>query len=178
MSDRAAVSCDCSRWRWVATGGGVAVAVFFIFLLCFSLLLLPLAFRLFYCSDLVSFLSLLWCWRRRGRWWCWVLSAGFLLPWPSLRLFSCYRFLVMLPLVLVDGVVKRWSWWWYFFSSYFSLLGGRSPAGFFLLGLVPVWFSRLYSLLLPLFLLFLVRSSSVFLCFPFPSLLSLLYTPL
>jgi len=68
MSDRAAVSCDCSRWRWVATGGGVAVAVFFIFLLCFSLLLLPLAFRLFYCSDLVSFLSLLWCWRRRGRW--------------------------------------------------------------------------------------------------------------
>jgi hypothetical protein len=48
------------------------------------------------------------------------------------------------------------------FSSYFSLLGGRSHAGFFLLGLAPVCFSRLYSLMLPLFLLFLVRSSSVY----------------
>jgi len=46
----AAVFGDFSRWRWVATGGGVAVAVF-LFLLCFSLLLLPLAFRLFYCSS-------------------------------------------------------------------------------------------------------------------------------
>jgi hypothetical protein len=48
--------------------------------------------------------------------------------------------------------------------SYFSLLGGPSHAGFFLLGLAPVWFSRFYSLLLPLFLLFLVRSSFVFVC--------------
>ena len=54
------------------------------------------------------------------------------------------------------------------FSSYFSLLGGRSHAGFFLLGLAPVCFSRLYSLMLPLFLLFLVRSSSVYFFFLSP----------
>jgi len=66
-------------------------------------------------APLVSFLSLLWCWGRRSRWWCWVSSAGFLLPWPSLLLFSCYRFLVLLPLVLADGAVERWSWWWFFF---------------------------------------------------------------
>jgi len=108
-----------NEWSWllspVISHGGAgwrqAVAVFFLFLLCFFFLWL----FAYSTAPLVSFLSLLWCWGRRNRWWCWVSSVGFLLPWPSLHLFSCYRFLVLLPLVLADGAVERWSWWWFVF---------------------------------------------------------------
>ena len=165
MSDRGC----CLRWFLTVALGGDRRWLFFFFSSaspCFFFLWL----FTYSTALLVSFLSLLWCWGRRCWWWCWVSSAGFLLPWPSLRLFSCYRFHVLLPLVLADGVVGRWSWWWCFFFLFFSP-GWTFSRRVLLAWSDPVWFSKLYSLLLPLFLLSLVRSSFVFFFCVFLSLL-------
>jgi len=97
---------------------------------------------------------------------CWFLasltfsSSPFLLPIPCSTASGSYGWCCRKMKVMVM-----------FFFSYFSLLGGRSHAGFFLLGLILCDFPNFIPSCCPLFLLSLVRSSSVFFFCVFLSLL-------
>jgi hypothetical protein len=147
---------------------------------CFSfspLLLLPLAFRLFYCSSSFFPFSPLVLGKEMPMvmlsFVCWFLasltfsSSPFLLPIPCSTASGSYGWCCRKMKVMVM-----------FFFSYFSLLGGRSHAGFFLLGLILCDFPNFIPSCCPLFLLSLVRSSSVFFfVFSFPFCLLSLLSP-
>jgi len=155
MSDRGC----CLRWLLTVALDGDRRWLFFSFS---PLLLLPLAFHLFYCSSSFFPFSPLVLGKEKP-----MVMLSFVCWFLASLTFSSSLFLLPIPCSAASGSC-RWCCrkvkLMVICFSYFSLLGGPSHAGFFLLGLAPVWFSRFYSLLLPLFLLFLVRSSFVFVC--------------
>ena len=136
----------CRSWKAEACGSRTAALarlwLFFLFLLSCSLLLLPLAVRLFYCSS--SFFSFFFPGAGEGE------ADGDV---EFCLLASCFLDLLFVSFLVTDSLLCcRWFLRMVLqkgeangdvFSSYFSLLGGRSHAGFFLLGLAPVCFSRL-----------------------------------
>ena len=165
----AAVSGYCSRWRWVATGGGVAVADF-LFLLSFSLLLLPLAFRLFYCSSSFFPFSPLVLGKEKPMvmlsFVCWFLasltfsSSLFLLPIPcSAASGSCgwccrkvklmMMFFLLIFLCWVDVLTPGSSCLVWLLCDFPDFIPSCCPCSAFFLFVLPLFFFCVFLSLLP-----------------------------
>ena len=147
---------------------------------CFSfspLLLLPLAFRLFYCSSSFFPFSPLVLGKEMP-----MVMLSFVCWFLASLTFSSSLFLLPIPRSAASGscgwCCRKMKLMVMFFFLFFSA-GWTFSRRVLLVWSDHVWFSKLYSLLLPLFLLSLVHSSSVFfLCFPFPSASCLYRLPL
>ena len=173
----AAVSGYCSRWRWVATDGGVAVAVF-LFLLSFSLLLLPLAFRLFYCSSSFFPFSPLVLGKEKP-----MVMLSFVCWFLASLTFSSSLFLLLIPCSAASGscgwccrkVKLMVMFFLLIFLCWVDVLTPGSSCLVWLLCDFPDFIplccpcSSFFLFVLPLFF---------FLCFPFPSASCLYRLPL